>query len=403
MPTYQYMAVSEDGIRKTGKMQGKNKNEIHSKLRSNLLYPIEIREESILNRDMKFPFLNSVRRKDIQLFCQHVSCFIKSGVPILTALQVEQRQIGNKVLKKNIHKVIDSIERGEALSFALSQHKEFPKILVHMIEAGEQSGNLGLFFHQMAVYFHKEVKFRQTIKKSITYPLMVSIISVFLVIFMLIYVVPTYVGIYKDTEMELPISTQLLIYSSEFIQTKWYLIIAFILTVGFMFYRTIKANKGKGRLYGIYLKIPVLGKLQIKIISARFAKVASILLKSGLPITTAIEIAAHVVEDEYIGKKLLKVKKMVSQGSRLSDCMREMKIFPHMVIYMMEIGEETGTLEENLQLAADFYDEEIELEMGQFIEILEPLIIGVLSIIVGFIAISMIQPIFNIYNGIYSL
>ncbi len=278
--------------------------------------------------------------------------------------------------------------------------KIFPSILINMIEAGEVSGNLEVALNRMASHFEKEFKLQQSVKKATTYPIVVAVISIAVVVLLLVVVIPTFVGMFADLGIELPLTTRMLLTMSDFVITKWYIIIlvVFFVSGGLVYYA--KSEVGKLTLSGVKLRVPMFGPLNTKIVASRFARTLSTLLASGLPLLEAIEVVAKVVDNHFVLKGLLDAKDQVSKGMPLSKPIQEMGVFPPMINHMVRIGEDTGQLEPILDKVADFYDTEVETAVSQLTTMLEPLIIVVLAVVVGFVVISIIQPMFQMYNAI---
>jgi type IV pilus assembly protein PilC len=269
-----------------------------------------------------------------------------------------------------------------------------------MVDAGEKSGNLETAFNRMATHFEKEFKLKHTLKKATTYPIIVSIIAVLIVIILIVKVVPIFVNIFDEVDMELPMTTITLVAISNYIKNKWlYLITGISIFISsFVYYA--KSTFGKKTLSRIKLKMPIFGKVNTKIVSSRFARNCSTLLASGLSLMETIEVTAMVVDNYTVEVGLINAKEQVINGIPLSKCIEDMNVFPPMITHMVRIGENTGQLESVLNKVADYYDTEVETSVTQMTTILEPLIITMLAIVVGFIVISIVQPMFQMYNAI---
>lgn len=391
--------MDKSGKIKKGKLEARDRSVVVNTLKEGGLYPIDIQQEGALAKDVTFG--NPVKTKDLTIFCQQFEAVLSAGISVLEALHLLKEQTENKHLQKIIGDIYNSVEQGESLSGAMKKHpKNFPSILINMIEAGEVSGNLEIALKRMAIHFEKEYKLQQSVKKATTYPLVVALIATGVVSLLIVVVIPTFVGMFSDMGMELPVTTRALLAISDFVITKWYILIATIVIGGGGFIYYGKSEVGKMTLGGIKLRVPIFGPLNVKIVASRFARTMSTLLASGLPLLDAIEVVSKVVDNYSVMKGLLDAKEQVSKGVPLSKPIEEMGVFPPMITHMVRIGEDTGQLEPILNKVADFYDTEVETAVSQLTTMLEPLIIVVLAVVVGFVVISIIQPMFQMYNGI---
>lgn len=399
MAAYLYRAMDKAGKIKKGKLEARNKEVATQMLKDTGLYPLELNAEGNLQKDIVIG--NPVGTKDLTIFCQQFEAVLTAGISVLEALHLLKEQTENKHFQKIISDLYSNVEQGESLSSSMSKHpKTFPSILINMIEAGEVSGNLEIALKRMASHFEKEFKLQQSVKKATTYPIVVAFISVGVVVLLLVVVIPTFVGMFADLGMELPLSTRLLLGMSDFVITKWYIIIIALVIIigGFVYYS--RSEVGKITLSGIKLRVPLFGPLNTKIVASRFSRTLSTLLASGLPLLEALEVVAKVVDNHYVLKGILDAKDQVSKGMPLSKPIQEMGVFPPMINHMVRIGEDTGQLEPILDKVADFYDTEVETAVSQLTTMLEPLIIVILAVVVGFVVISIIQPMFQMYSGV---
>lgn len=399
MPNYSYSAMAKSGKVKKGKLEARNKTLAGQMLKDSGLFPLEIMEEGMMTKD--FVFGNPVSVKDLTVFCQQFEAVLSAGISVMEALFLLKEQTENKHFRKIIEDVHGSVEQGESLSSSMAKHpKIFPGILINMIEAGEVSGNLEIALNRMASHFEKEFKLKQSVKKATTYPIVVSIISTGVVILLLVVVIPTFVGMFDDMGMELPFTTRMLLAISDFVIHKWYILLLGIGFIIFFFTYYAKSELGKMSLSSIKLRLPLFGTLNTKVVASRFARTLSTLLASGLPLLEALEVVSKVVDNHFVMKGLINTKDQVSKGVPLSKPIEEMGVFPPMINHMVRIGEDTGQLEPILDKVADFYDTEVETAVSQLTTMLEPLIIVVLAVVVGFVVISIIQPMFQMYDGV---
>lgn len=401
MANFTYSAMSKQGKSKKGKLEAKDRNGAIAILKESGYYPINVTEETALQKEIVIG--NPVKTKDITIFCQQFEAILTAGISVLDALDLLKVQTENKFFRKIIAEVYTTVEAGDSLSGAMRKHsKYFPSILVNMIEAGEASGNLEIALKRMAEHFEKEYKLKQNIKKATMYPIIVSFIAIGVIVILLVFVIPTFVQMFKDLGAELPPTTKALIGISNFVVHKWYILVGIIVFGGGGFIYFSKTDYGKIALSGLKLKLPLIGKVNVKIVASRFSRTMSTLLASGLPILDAIEIVSKVVDNHKVEKGFISARDQVSKGVPLSKPIEEMEIFPPMITHMVKIGENTGQLEPILNKVADFYDGEVDTAVSQLTTMLEPIIIVVLAVVVGFVVISIVQPMFGMYGELGS-
>ncbi len=402
MASFTYTAITKEGKNVKGQLQAGTKDIATSNIKEMGLIPLTVNEQSGMNKS--FVIGNPVKVKDLTIFCQQFEAILTAGVSVLEALFLLKEQTQNKHLSKIIEDMYTRVERGEALSASMQANsKYFPSILINMIEAGEVSGNLEIALNRMAQHFENEHELQQSVKKATTYPTVVAFVAVIVVVILVVVVVPTFVSMFAGMGMELPGTTKALLAISDFIKTKWYILIVVIggSIFGLRFYS--KTEVGSITLSRIKLVVPIFGPVQTKIVASRFSRTMSTLLASGLPLLEALVIVAKVVDNYVVEKGLLDAKDQVSKGIPLSKPIMEMGVFPPMITHMVRIGEETGQMEPILNKVADFYDREVESAVAQMTTMLEPAIIVFLAVVVGFVVISIIQPMFGMYSGINNL
>lgn len=402
MSKFLYTAIAKNGKEKKGKIEASNKNIAIQTLKESGLYVVSITQENVLNKEITFG--QKVTTKDLTVFCQQFEAILNAGVSVLEALHLLKEQTENKFLKSIIEDVYQKVEQGESLSASMNAHsKYFPSILVNMIEAGEASGSLEIALGRMAIHFEKENDVKQTIRKATTYPIAIGIVALVVVTVLVVFVVPTFVDMFNDMGTELPASTKVLLGISDFVIGKWYILIAIIVALIALITFYVRLEVGKTTISRFSMKLPIVGFVNQKIVASRFARTMSTLLASGLPLLDAIEVVSKVVDNYVVSKALLEAKEQVSKGVALSKPIEECGYFPPMITHMVRIGEETGQLEPILNKVANFYDKEVDTSVAQMTTMLEPLIIVIMAVVVGFVVISIMQPMFGMYEGLGNL
>jgi type IV pilus assembly protein PilC len=399
IPKFKYSAKNFEGSIIEGVFEASTHNEVTRMLRERNYYPLKI--EKIVQakdvRDLKlFGKLNS---KDIAMFSRQFSTMMTAGISIIQCLDILTKQVSNRTLGKLLAEIYAEVRTGETLSGALERRDDyFPSLFVHMTEAGEMSGTLDTVLDNMARHYEKDYKLKQKIKMAMTYPAIVMIVAVAVVYFLLTMVVPTFVSVFQRSNVALPLPTRLLLWMSGFLSRNGIIILLILLFFILIFYFSISRGKGRYRWHVFLLKIPVLKSLIEKIISVRFTGTLGILLRTGTPLLQALEITKKVVDNQVAKEGLQQVQDMVKIGGGLSMPLESLNLFPPMVIQMVKIGEESGTIDEMLLKTAEFFEGEVDTALARLITLMEPVIIIFLGGIVAFIVLSIAMPMFDMMS-----
>lgn len=403
MPLYEYEAKTKQGAIRKGKMEAADETAVVASLREINVYPINIKlyKESVYNIDLAE--YRRVTLKDIYVFCREISYVLAAGISILKALEILKQQTENTRLKKVIIYVSDSVKKGESLSVSMEKYKEFPAMLVNMVSVGEASGTLDETMQRMAEYYEKEYKQQQKVKQALTYPMIICIFAIIIVNVLVIKVLPTFITMSLQngvSKADLPLPTKIVMGFSNIMTGYWYVMLLLIIA-GVVLYKLLIAKGEKNtNLDKFKLDIPMFGKLNRKIVTSRFARTFGMLISAGIPVVKSIEICSEIVGNSFIKNILLNTKGEIEKGAGLGDTLESRNIFPPMLVQMVKIGEESGTMDEALTKTAEFYDGEVETITTQLTTMIEPMIIAVLGVVVGFIIIAVILPMFQMYNAI---
>lgn len=400
MATYEYTAVDRAGKQKKGTMEAQTEERVKEFLKSEGLIPITIKEQSILSKDINIGG-KKVKARDLSVFCRQFNSILNAGVTILNALNMLSEQTENKVLREAIKQVQIDVEKGESLTVAMSKHAQtFPPIMIHMVEAGEASGSLEIAFERLAVQFEKQAKTSGLIKKAMVYPCVVVVVAIAVVIVMLVVVFPQFEDMFEQVGGDLPAITKIVISLSNFVKHFWWLLIILNigLIVGFITFK--KSENGQQFLSKLALNMPVVRGLTTKSSSATLARTLSTLLAAGITLVDAVEISSKVISNVIVRTALSDSVDEIKRGIPLSVPLQESGVFPPMLYQMTRIGEETGNIEGMLEKIADYYEEEVENTTAALTSLLEPMIIVVLGLLVGFILLSIYMPMLGMYSAI---
>lgn len=417
MPTYVYQAMNSSGQEVKDEIEAASQDEAIAKIRNKGQFATKIKEKAAKKKVMKkdagskgptrkMPIsIGGVPRKQLVSFTRQLSTLQDAGLPILRSLQILEQQQKPGLLKAIIGGVGDDVEGGGSLSEAMSKYpKAFDKLYCNMISAGEAGGVLDLILARLADFMEKAAKLKKKVIGAMIYPVVVITIAVGVVTMIMIFVIPKFKQIFHDFHLKLPGPTELLLTISDFFANQYgwaYLIAApFVLTVGLKLIRM--SDTGRYATDVIKLKIPIMGSIISKTSIARFTRTLGTLISAGVPILDAINITRETSGNEVYSRALLKVHDAIREGESMADPLRATKVCDAIVINMIDVGEETGDLDKMLLKVADNYDNDVDVLVGSLISILEPVMVVVLGVIVGFIVVALFMPMISLIEGMSS-
>ena len=393
---YDYMGRDPSGQRVTGTLVGDSPALVLARLREMGYVPLKV---SAQNRGMKreINIRNRVALKELAIFSRELATMVSAGVPILKSLAILERQTDSRLLATTVADVRVEIERGASLSAALSKHpKVFGNLYVSMVKAGETGGVLENVLDRIAANLERELSLRQRIRSAMTYPVVVLGFVTLIMLAMLLFVVPQFKSIYADLGGQLPLPTRILLAVSNTFKSKFLIVIGVVFLMVFLIRRYKKTEQGRELWDRLKLKVPVFGALFQKTALARFARVLSVLNKSGVPILQSLDVVAETVSNSLMSKAVLDVQQSVKEGESLAKPLARHDIFPPMVVQMLAVGEETGSLDTMLEKVAIFYDDEVTATVDSLTAVIEPLMIFIVGGAVGLSVIALYMPMFNI-------
>jgi len=397
---YKYKSISSNGRESEGLYVGDSESGLINMLRERKELIISI-ERDVQSEAQIEIFKKRVKKKDLALFCRQFYTMISAGLGIVPCLEILVSQTQNKTFKNAIADTYEEVQKGLTLSESMKKHNNvFPTILISMVEAGEVSGNLDTIMLRMAEHFEKENKIENKVKSSMVYPAVLAVVTVAVVIFMLVFIMPTFVGMFEGSGTELPGLTQMLINMSNSLKTYWYIYTAVIIAIVFGISMYKKSEEGTKFFDSLKLRLPVVKGTSTMLATSRFTRTLSTLMSSGIPLIQAMEVVSRVVNNSIIEERLISGIENIRKGVSLSRTVKDVGIFPPMVDSMIRIGEESGSLDSMLYKTADFYDEEVETSMQKLTSMIEPLMIVVMGLLIGFIVIAMYLPMFDMMKTV---
>lgn len=407
MTSFKYIAVdNKTGKRVSGSIEADNPQRASEQLKKEGKMPIEIKEETIFDKDidMSSLFHKKVAVRDMSIFCRQFVSMHRAGVTILETMRMLTEQTENPTLKSGLQECYLGVQKGDSLASSMAKRGDvFPKLLIHMVQAGEASGSLDIAFERMAIQFEKSAKLQGLIKKAMIYPIMVMFVAVAVVIVMLTFVVPTFMTMFDDMEIDMPKITLAVVAASDFMKARWYIVLLVAVALFFFCRWFFKTETGETLIAKAAIKIPLFADLTIKQNAAKFARNLSTMLAAGISMPEAVEIVAETMNNKFYIMTMRDAKSDVMQGIPLSQPLEKSGLFPPMVYHMVRIGEETGNIESMLDTLADYYEEEVEVATQSLMAALEPLMIIVLAGICGVIIGAVMAPMAAMYEGLDKL
>ena len=400
MQKFKYKAMRADGSSFAAEMTAKSTKEVVDYLKENKYYPISIKAVEKTG-GIQIDFKRKSKSKDLAVFCKQLNAMMEAGMPIINSIDIMMSQTTNKTMKKTLYDIYENLQKGNSFSDSLKKHPfVFPDLMVHMIESGELSGTMDDVLRKLAIHYEKDAKIMRKIKGAMIYPIILAFAATVMVIFMLAFIFPTFVMMFENSGVELPAITRFVMGISDSIKNYWYIHIAVI--VGMVSVYKIFSNTVEGRktIDGWKLKFPLLKQLNKMIATTRFTRTTATLLYSGVPLLQALENVAEIIGNVIYKEGILNIRDEVRRGQELALPIKRSQLFPPMVDNMINIGEESGTLDDILDKTADYFDEELEAAIQQLTTMFEPLLILIMGVVIGFIVIAMALPLFDVMKTV---
>lgn len=400
MAVFAYKAKTEEGKVTRGKIEAMSKKEALAELGMMDLIVFEVEPlNSFLNTEINLR--SGLKPKDFIIFLRQFATLISAGILLVESLDLLAEQTTNPRLKAILEDLSTEVQEGSPLSVSMSKHPAvFPNLLIQMIQSAEVSGRLEEVLEQMANYYEKQYRNKQKVTTAMTYPIVVGILALVITAFLLIFIVPIFGEMFASFGSELPAITQMVLGLSQWFQKYWVLILVFLLAIIFVLRYLSQRDKMAYSFDYLQLKIPIIGMFLQKTILARMTQTLSSLLNSSVPILQALDVTSQVVDNRVVEEVLLAAKKDVEQGESLAKPMEAHWFFPNLIIQMIKVGEASGSLDEMLKKASDIYEQEVEEASEKLQSLIEPLLIVFLSVIVGLIVLSIVIPMFGLFEQI---
>lgn len=399
MPFYAYTAVDRTGKQVKSTMEADNESLVLQHLRSESLQVLDLRQTK--GKTGKGLTKGKMKPKALVVFSRQFATMIDAGIPILRCLDILVGQTKDPILKPVLESVRNDVKGGLTLNEAMAKHPTiFNKLYVNMIRAAELGGILDVILDRLSGFLEYENEVKSKIKSAMMYPVLVLVFSQLMLFVLFSFVLPKFKDIFTGMNVKLPAMTAMLFNIGDFMQKYWWTILLFVgaVLIGIKMYG--KTPKGRYQLDFLKLKFPIIGELALKMSVARFCRTFGTLINSGVPMMRSLEIVGETLANAVLADAIAQTRVSIREGQKLSDPLAASGLFPTMVTHMIDVGEESGRLSDMLVKVGDFYDSEVEATVKGLTSMIEPMLIIFLGCVVGFIAISVMTPIFSIVNSV---
>lgn len=400
MVEFAYKATDLTGRVFEGAMEGRDEKTVVEALQKLGYVPIRIEAIQEKGAFLKVPiasYLERITLKDVMVFTQELTTLLDAGLPLDRSLQILTELTEKERFREVVRDILRQIEAGRSFSEALSAHSSiFPKLYVNMSRAGEMGGILNLILARLGRYLQSTKEMRDYLVSVMIYPVILTFVSGLSIVILMTFVIPRFASIFTDMGKAIPLPTQILLSTSQFVRGYWWVGVGGLLLLWLAGRSYLRTEEGRLSWDQFKLKMAVIGELVKQTEAARFARTLGTLLQSGVPILQALQIVRETAGNEVVARAVGEVHTGVKQGSGVSKTLQKLQVFPPLAVHMITVGEETGKLDEMLIKVAETYETQLQVALKRFVNLLEPFIILVMGSMVGFIVISMLLAIFSI-------
>ncbi|MEN8374168.1 MAG: type II secretion system F family protein [Gemmatimonadota bacterium] len=401
MPMFSYAARTLAGELTNGEIDLRSRDDVVGYLRKQKLIPVKVEEKKKSLGQFEIKIGTGIKTRDIVIFTRQFATMINAGLPLVQSLDILAKQTENKYLAEVIGHVLHDVESGNTLADSMRKHsKVFTDLYVNMVAAGEAGGILDVILLRLATFLEKADALKRKIKGAMIYPGVILGVAVSAVAILLIFVIPTFQTMFESAGVPLPVPTQIVIGMSAFLQAYWWAVLLGMAATVVAIRMTYKTDGGELAIDKFLLKMPILGNLLRKGAVARFTRTLGTLVASGVSILDGLEITARTAGNRVIHDAVMRSRTSIAGGETIAEPLKQTAVFPPMVVQMINVGEQTGGLDEMLTKIADFYDEEVDAAVEALLSAMEPIMIVVLGTVVGGMIVAMYLPIFDMINAV---
>lgn len=399
MPKYRYSALDVLGLGVSGTETAHSSGAAHLALLARGFQPLTVSEKKSL---LKFEITKKkVPREEVMHFSRQLGVFVKAGIPIMEALDVIAEETTEKVLKRVLLEMIEALQAGDTFASAAASHPEaFPSFYVAILESAELTGNLDAVLAQLAEYIERDSDARSKLTSALIYPAVVLVMSVVTVVILAAFVLPRFQVFFASLDAKLPLATRIMLSASGFVTHWWYVLLVCLVAVAITLMATRRSTRGRARLDALLLRLPVVGDLIQAAVLERVCRILASMIGAGVALPDAMTVTADSANNAVYHQALETVREEMMQGQGLAAPLARTGLFPGTARQMFRVGEETGTLGEQLQTAATYYHRELDVKVKHFTSLFEPAVIIVMGVVVGFVAVALVSAMYGIYNQV---
>ncbi len=400
MPVYKWEGKTLKGIVRKGEMEGPNEGAIRVQLRQQSIIPTKIVSKG-KQINLSFSFGSKVKQRSIAIFTRQLATMIDAGLPLVQSLEILSSQQDNKTFKNILRGIREDVEGGATFAGALKKHPTtFNDLYTNLVVAGEEGGILDNILTRLANYIEKAEALRKKVKSAMVYPSVIVSVAVIVVVVLMIFVIPVFESMFKSAGQTLPLPTMIVVVISKAIRKYIVIFIPAAIALFYLLKKWRQTENGKTVIDRLLLQLPVFGPLFKKISVARFSRTLGTLVSSGVPILDGLNIVSKTSGNKTIETAILNARDSIREGETIAEPLSRAGIFPPMVIQMISVGESTGALDSMLSKIADFYEDEVDVAVGNLTSLLEPLLMCFLGVVIGGVVIAMYLPIFQMANAV---
>jgi type IV pilus assembly protein PilC len=400
MAKFQYTAIDKLGNTVSGMLSASSSGIARLEVSALGLQPVDLQQKKSL-KDFELT-KKKVKPALVMSFARQLGVFLRSGIPIIDAMEIIENDTSDKLFKRTLAEMGAALQAGETFARAARSHPEaFPLYFIGMLESAELAGNLDSVLVQLAEYMERDQEARNKITAALIYPAVILFMAIIVVVVLATFVLPKFKSFFTSLNAKLPLVTRMLLSVTNFISARYSLLLGVIAVIVIGSVLTYKSKRGRAWIDSVVLKIPVLGDLIVHILVERICRILASMSETGVPLPDAMEVTAESVANDVYKKGLEHVRAGMIEGRGLAEPVETSEIFPLAARQMIRVGEVTGTLEDQLQVAADYYQRELDFKLKKFTALFEPIVIVIMGVVVGFVAIALISAMYGIYRQVH--
>ena len=398
MPGFRYVAVAPDGTKVRAKADAVNVDSLRNEL---LARQLDVKR---ISKQRKFNEIEITRRKvprtDLMHFSRQVAAFVRAGIPLVEALEIVRESASNDRLKEILTETIELIQVGVPFSDALDRHRDvFPSYYIGILRSAEITGRLDSVLEQLSKYIERDAEARQKVRAALTYPLVIFVMAIVTVVILVAYVLPKFTEFFKEFDAELPTITKVLLDIANFFETWWWALALAVVALIVAVAQINRSEAGRFRRDRMILRLPVIGEVARYTVIERFCRIIAAMMQAGVPLPEAMQAAIEGSNNRVYANALGHVRDAMLEGEGMARPIVATGLFPAAATQMMRVGEETGTLDQQLNSAADFFAKELDYKLARLAALAEPAVIVVMGVIVGFVAVALVSAMYGIFQG----